>query len=602
MYRTHTCSELTKKQEGKVVTLAGWVNSRRDHGGLIFIDLRDRYGLTQINFDPKKSKAAWRLADKVRDEYVIKVSGKVTSRPKEMVNPKLKTGEIEIEAAEIEILNTAKTPPFEIAYIPAESAEQQIDKAKNVNEELRLKYRYLDLRRRKMVTNLEFRAKFIKYIRDFLHAENFVEVETPILTKSSPEGARDFLVPSRLHPGQFYALPQSPQQYKQMLMVGGLDRYFQIAPCLRDEDARADRSPGEFYQLDLEMSFVEQKDLLDLMEKLFTGAAEKLTSRKIMTKPWPRLTYDEVMLKYGVDKPDLRFGLEIKDISELVKNCKFSVFTEVLKSGGVVRALVAPGGSKLSRSEIDKLTDFVRDLGAKGLAYIVVDSVGKHKSPIIKFIGDELTEKIIKELKAKPGDIIFFGADKVGKVCEVLGQLRNELGRKLNLIDKNLMAFCFVVDFPLFEPELVDGHYAPMHHMFTMPKVEDWNKLAREKAGSVKSLQHDMVLNGIEVGGGSIRIHRPDIQEKIFKLIGFSQDRIKFFHHMLEAFTYGAPPHGGMAPGIERLLMLFLGEDNIREVMAFPKNAKAQDVMMGAPDDVEPEQLQELGIKVERDL
>jgi aspartyl-tRNA synthetase len=349
------------------------------------------------------------------------------------------------------------------------------------------------------------------------------------------------------------------------------------------------------------MSFVEQKDILDLTESLFTSATEKLTDKKILNKPWPRLTYNEVMLKYGTDKPDLRFGLEIIDITKTVKGCSFSVFAKVVESGGVVRALTATGGAKLTRSEIDKLTDFVKEFGAKGLAYIVVGKTGNHKSPIIKFLGDNLTERIVDQMKAKKGDIIFFGADKESVVCESLGQLRNELGKKLKLIDPNVLAFCFVIDFPLFEPELEDGHFAPMHHMFTMPKEEDWNKLTLQKARDVKSYQHDMVLNGIEVGGGSIRIHRPDIQEKTFNLIGFKKDRIKFFHHMLEAFTYGAPPHGGIAFGIERMLALFLDEDNIREVTAFPKNQKAQDLMMGAPDDVEPEQLSELHLKVEKD-
>ncbi|MBU4332373.1 aspartate--tRNA ligase [Patescibacteria group bacterium] len=620
MYRTHTCGQLRKKDIGKEITLSGWVNSRRDHGGVVFIDLRDRYGITQVKCDPKISKNAWRQADKVRDEYVIKVAGKVKARPKDMLNPRLETGEIEVEAQTVEILNTAKTPPFEIAWPPGDDVK---DKAEETNEEVRLKYRYLDLRRKKMVKNLCLRYKLIKFIRDFLEKEGFIEIETPLLTKSTPEGARDFIVPSRLNPGKFYALPQSPQQYKQMLMVAGIDKYFQIAPCLRDEDARADRSPGEFYQLDLEMSFVEQKDILDLTERLFTQAAEKLIDKKIMKKPWPRISWDEVMLKYGVDKPDLRFGLEIQDISKLVKDCGFKVFSDTVKKGGVVRAVNGEGAAKFSRSELDKLEGLAQDLGAPGLGYVIIDQEinpstnsgrGKSrnqenkktknqennfKSPLLKFIGEEKMGEIVKEMKGKPGDIIFFMAGEELKVAEILGQIRLELGRKLGLIDDNLLAFCYVVDWPLFEPGMTDGHFSPAHHMFTMPKEKDWPKLdtAPEK---VKSYQHDMVLNGFEVAGGSIRIHRPDIQEKIFKLIGFNKERIKFFSHMLEAFKYGAPPHGGIAPGIERIAMLFAGEESIREMMAFPKNSRGEDVMIGAPSEVEQEQLKELGIEITR--
>ena len=597
MYRSHTCGQLRATDAGQTVTLSGWVNSRRDHGGVIFIDLRDRYGLTQVTCNPTVAKAAWAVADKVRDEYVVQVSGTVKRRPPEMVNPKMATGEVEVFAATFTILNPAKTPPFSVTWVPEADDGRPVDPSQTVNEEVRLKYRYLDLRRKPMLDNLVLRARFIKLIRDFLHRDGFLEVETPLLTKSSPEGARDFLVPSRLHPGKFYALPQSPQQYKQLLMVAGVDKYFQIAPCLRDEDARADRSPGEFYQLDLEMSFVQQDDILNLMERLFTEAAETLTVKKILTKPWPRLSFDDVMLRFGVDKPDLRFGLEIHDLSALVAGCGFTVFAQALKHGGVVRALNATGAGKFSRSEIDALTEFVKKLGAKGLAYIVVEGDGKYRSPIIKFLGPELTERIVREMDGHAGDIIFFGADRAAVVCEALGQLRNELGRRLQLADPNTLAFCFIVDWPLFEPEREDGHFAPAHHMFTMPKAEDWPKLDTDPA-AVRSLQHDMVLNGLEVGGGSIRIHRADIQEKIFKLIGFQQDRIRFFAHMLQAFQFGAPPHGGMAPGIDRLVMLFAGTENIREVTAFPKNAKAQDLMMGAPDVVEPEQLKELRLKV----
>ena len=621
MYRTHTCGELKIKDKGKDVTLSGWVNSRRDHGGVIFIDIRDRYGITQVKCDPKISKKVFKEADKARDEYVIKIKGKVKMRPKEMKNSKLETGEVEVEAKEFLVLNKSKTPPFEVAWMPG---DEMRDKAEETSEEVRLKYRYLDLRRKKMLRNLTLRYKLIKFIRDFLEKENFIEIETPLLTKSTPEGARDFLVPSRINPGKFYALPQSPQQYKQMLMVAGYDRYFQIAPCLRDEDARADRSPGEFYQLDLEMSFVEQKDILDLTERLFTQAAEKLTDKKIMKKPFPRLTWDEAMLKYGIDKPDLRFGLEIQDISDLAKDCGFKVFEQAVKKGGVVRAINAVGAGKFTRSELDKLEDLAKELGAPGLGYVMVGRLGKSggsgglKSPLLKFIGEKKMGEIVEKMRAplrqgfggsplasdearSEGDIIFFMAGEELKTAEILGQIRLELGRRLNLIDDNLLAFCFIVDWPLFESAKTDeGHFAPSHHMFTMPKEKDWPKLDKNPE-EVKSLQHDMALNGFEVAGGSIRIHRPDIQEKIFKLIGFNKERIKFFSHMLRAFEYGAPPHGGIAPGIERLAMIFAGEENLREVMAFPKNSKAEDVMMGAPAVVDEEQLKELGLELRKD-
>lgn len=593
MFRTHTCGELAENTAGKEVMLSGWVNSRRDHGGLIFIDLRDRYGITQVTFDPKVNKDAWKVADGVRDEFVVRIEGNVAKRPKDMVNKKISTGGIEVEAKLIEVLSKSKTPPFEVAWQP--EGEQKLS-----NEELRLKYRYLDLRRKKMFDNIRLRDSFVTAIRDYLHKEDFIEIDTPILTKSSPEGARDFLVPSRLHPGKFYALPQSPQQYKQLLMVGGIDKYFQIAPCMRDEDARADRSSGEFYQLDLEMSFVDQDDILKLMEKMFTTIVEKVSTKKIMTKPWPRLQYDDVMLRYGSDKPDIRFGLEIQDVTDLVRHSGFSVFTEAIKKGGVVRCVNAKAASGFSRGEIDSLTNYVKEFGAKGLAYIVIEKDGKLKSPILKFLGEEAADALVKFMNGKKGDVLFFGADKEAIVCEALGNLRKELGKKLKLIDENLLGFCFVIGWPLFEGELEDGHYAPAHHMFTMPVEEDIAKLDTD-AGSVRSLQHDMVLNGYEVGGGSIRIHRSDIQEKIFKLIGFKKDRIKFFSHMLEAFSYGAPPHGGMAPGIDRLVMILAGEENLREVIAFPKNQKAEDLVTGAPDSIEPIQLKELNIRPEKE-
>ncbi len=584
MYRTHNCGELRLKDVNKKVALAGWVNARRDHGGVIFIDLRDRYGLTQIAFHPEVSPEALAEGNKLRSEFIIQIKGKVVARPKDMVNPKLDTGEIEVEAAEVKVLSPAKTPPFEL------------DKDNEVNEDVRLEFRYLDLRRVRMKNNMIARARAVRFIREFLNERQFVEVETPILTKSTPEGARDYLVPSRLHPGKFYALPQSPQQYKQLLMVAGLDRYYQIARCFRDEDQRGDRQP-EFTQLDLEMSFVERDDVLNLAEELFTSLVKELyPKKKFLQTPWPRLSYDEAVLKYGLDKPDLRFGLEIKDLSNQVKDSGFSVFTKAVKDGGVVRALTAAGAGKFSRSEIDALTEYAKKLGLAGLAYIIVEKDGA-KSPILKFLGEELSQHIIKEMQAKAGDIIFFGAGKERVVRNALGELRAELGRRLNLIDPDLLAFALVVDFPLFEEAMVDGHYAPSHHMFTTPRPADIPLLEKDPL-QVKSWQYDMVLNGYEIGGGSIRIHEAKLQQKIFDLIGFSAARKKEFSHMLRAFEYGAPPHGGIAPGIDRIIMILQGEPNIREVMAFPKNQQAEDKMMSAPAAIEPQQLQEAHIKI----
>jgi len=587
MLRSHTCGDLRKVHINQTVELAGWVHRRRDHGGVIFIDLRDRYGLTQLTFDPKTDKKAWQEADKLRSEWVIKVKGKVIPRPADMINPKLVTGEIEVDCSEIIILSPAKTPAFEIDE----------EKAKEVREEVRMKYRYLDLRKSEMMAVMIKRHQLIKFIRDYLSNLGFLEIETPILGKSTPEGARDFLVPSRLQPGNFYALPQSPQQYKQLLMIAGVDKYFQIAKCFRDEDTRGDRQ-AEFTQLDLEMSFVDRDDILNLTEKLFTEAIEKLfPEKKFLDKPWPRLDYDEVMLKYGIDKPDLRFGLEIKDVTDLVKGCGFQVFAEAVKENGVVRAICATGAAKFSRKEIDDLTELVKKCGAKGLAYIVLKENGELQSPIIKFLGDKLTKLIIKKVGAEKGDIIFFGAGKKKIVSESLAQLRNELGKKLKLIDSNTIALAFIINFPLFEEELEQGHFAPSHHMFTSPRIEDI-KLLDKDPSKVKSYQYDLVANGYEVGGGSIRIHDGKLQEKIFNLIGFSQERKKQFAHFLRAFTYGVPPHGGIAPGIDRLLMVLLNKPSIRDVMAFPKTGDGRDLMMEAPSEVEEKQLKELNIKV----
>ncbi len=590
-YRTHTCGELSKKNKGEKIILSGWVNSRRDHGGLIFVDLRDRYGLTQITFDPKVKKESWEMAENLRNEFVIRIEGKVILRPDDMINSKLKTGEIEVEVENIEILSESKTPPFEVEEI------EGVDKAKDVKEDLRLEYRYLDIRRKKMRDNLKIRYKIIKFIRDYLDQKDFWEIETPSLTKSTPEGARDFVVPSRLHQGKFYSLPQSPQQYKQLLMVGGIEKYFQIARCFRDEDQRGNRQL-EFTQLDLEMSFVNQDEILNLMEEMMISLVEKLSDKKIISKPFPRLNYEDVMKKYGIDKPDLRYGLEIEDISEVVKGCGFGVFADAIKKDGVVRAICAKGAAKFSRAEIDKLTEHAKEFGAKGLAYIIIKE-NELQSPIVKFLGDELAQKIVEKMKGEPGDIIFFGADSEKIVREVLGQVRIELAKKLDLIDDNKLAFAFIVNWPLFEEEFEDGHFAPAHHMFTMPHEDDLSLLNKEPQ-KVRSYQHDLVLNGNEVGGGSIRIHKRDIQEKIFDLIGFSEEKKKNFEHMLRAFEYGPPPHGGMAMGLDRFIMILCNEPDIREVIAFPKSGDGKDLTMGAPSEVEKEQLDELGIKVKK--
>ena len=603
MLRTNTCGELTASDKSTKVTLCGWVHRRRDHGGLIFIDLRDRYGLTQLTFDSTKLKEA----DKLRSEWVISVTGKVAERPAEMINKKLKTGEIEIEVEKLEILSESKTPPFSIDSpheIPdkvggAERISQGEGKEPGeVNEEIRMKYRYCDLRKQKNMEVMIKRHEFIKFIRDYLSKLDFVEVETPILGKSTPEGARDFLVPARLQPGKFYALPQSPQQYKQLLMLSGMDRYFQVAKCFRDEDTRGDRQ-AEFTQLDMEMSFIERDDILDLTEDMITKVIKKVfPAKKIMFKKWPRLEYDEVMLKYGNDKPDLRFGLEIEDVTEIVKDCGFKVFADAVKNKGVVRALCATGAGNFSRAQIDELTELVRNHGAKGLAYIIVAK--ELRSPLLKFLKPAEVKAIIKATKAKEGDIIFFGADKKSIVCESLSQLRNELGKRLNLVDPDVIALAFVINFPLFEEEKESGHYAPSHHMFTSPRQED-AKLLDKDPGKVKSYQYDMIGNGYELGGGSIRIHDKELQEKIFDLIGFDKERKELFSHFLRAFQYGVPPHGGIAPGVDRILMVLMNKNSIRDVMAFPKTGDGRDLTMEAPSEVEEKQLKELHLKIKKD-
>ncbi|MBD3360538.1 aspartate--tRNA ligase [Candidatus Peregrinibacteria bacterium] len=583
MYRTHTCNDLTEKNDGDEVILSGWVHRRRDHGGIIFIDLRDRYGLTQIVSDPVKFKKAHNTMNNARAEFVLKVKGKVRPRPGSNANKDLHTGEIEVLISEAEILNPSDTPPFEI------------DQDKDVGDDLRYSYRYLDLRRQRLKKNIILRHKVIKHIRDFLDNKNFLEIETPILIKGTPEGSREYLVPSRLYPGHFYVLPQSPQQLKQLLMIGGVDRYFQIARCFRDEDQRGDRQP-EFTQLDLEMSFVEEEEVMKINEKLLIELCKKfLPDKKIQEEPFSVLTYYEAMDLYGTDSPDIRYGLQLSDITDIAKNCEFGVFKNAVENGGVVKALRVENGAKYTRREIDEFEEIARIYGAKGLAYIVIEN-GERKSAITKFFKSEELDLIIKKCKAKDGDIIFFSADKFKIACESLGHVRIAIANKSNLIDDNILAFCWVKNFPMFEYDEEEGRLEAVHHPFTAP-VNSSHLEADPEAALAKA--YDIVLNGVEIGGGSIRIHSEKVQKKVFDILKISEiEAERRFGHMLRAFKYGAPPHGGIAWGLDRLIMIFAGEPNIREVIAFPKDQKAKDLMLGAPSRMPEQQIEELHIKV----
>lgn len=585
MYRTHTCGELNSKNVGKTVTLSGWVHRRRDHGGIIFIDLRDRYGFTQIVFHPDVNQKALETANKVRSEFVIQVTGEIKKRATGMENKNMPTGEIELFADSIEVLNESKTPPFEI------------DMDKGVNEELRLKYRYLDLRHERMKNNILLRHQLITEIRNYMNDEGFVDIETPILIKGTPEGSREYLVPSRLYPGKFFVLPQSPQQLKQLLMIAGFDRYYQIARCFRDEDQRGDRQP-EFTQLDVEMSFVEEKDVMEVNERLLIKLTKKFAGgKKIMKTPFPVLTWQEAMENYGSDKPDIRFEMKLTDVTEIVRTCEFGVFSGTVKNGGIVKALRVEGGAKFTRKEIDDMTELAKIHGAKGLAYFVYEKEGI-KSPITKFLNEKEIEGITKTTGAKAGDIVFFGADEFDTACEALGQVRLACADKFGLRDANVFAFLWVHEFPMFEKDKETGGLAAKHHPFTRPSKEGQKMLdsAPEKAMAVA---YDIVLNGSEVGGGSIRIHEQALQKKIFEILKISPESAEIrFGHMLEAFSYGAPPHGGIAWGLDRLVMIFAGEANIREVMAFPKDQKAKDLTLGAPSVMPEKDIREANIKI----
>jgi aspartyl-tRNA synthetase len=581
-----TLATETVEQIGNEVTVKGWINSRRDHGNLIFIDIRDHTGLIQVTVNPDfTEKESFAVAEKIRDEWVIQITGTVEKRASELINPNLESGSVEIRAKSIEVLSAAKTPPFPI------SGDE------DVNEEIRLKYRYLDLRRPKLQGYLKKRAEFIKHMRDFMHGNGFWEITTPILANSSPEGARDFLVPSRLHPGKFYALPQAPQQFKQLLMVGGIPRYYQIAPCFRDEDPRADRSPGEFYQLDMEMAFATQEEVWDLMEELMSQLTEKFSDKKVMQRPFPKLRFQEAMDTYGSDKPDLRFEMKLQDVSDLVKDCGFGVFTTAIADKGVVKAIVAPAAS-MTRSQIDELTEIAKGEGAKGLAYIVVAEDGI-KSPIIKFLGDDLTKQIIEKVEANTGDIIFFGADKREVVNKTLGKIRSTLGSTLSLKDTNLMAWAWIYDFPMYSWSDIENKLDFEHNPFSMP-VGGLDALNTKDPLEITAYQYDLVANGYECSSGAVRNHLPETMFKAFELAGYTREQVlEKFGHMIEAFSYGAPPHAGNAPGIDRIFMVLNDESNIREIIAFPKNGKAEDLMLGAPSVVSDKQLKDVHIKLD---
>ena len=585
MHRSCGCGRVTEKDCGKELTLAGWVNTRRDHGGLIFIDLRDRSGIVQVVMSPQYGEDAFHKAEDVRSEYVLAIRGIVRERSPETVNPKMQTGKIEVVVSEMRVLNKAKTPPF---YV-----EDGID----VDETVRLKHRYIDLRRPEMQRNLIMRHKIVHEMRQFLDAHDFLEVETPILTKSTPEGARDYLVPSRVNPGKFYALPQSPQLFKQLLMVSGLERYFQIARCFRDEDLRADRQP-EFTQLDIELSFEDQDFILDLMEHMMQRIFKNVLNVDIQI-PFKRITWDDAMNLYGSDKPDLRFDMHFYDISDLLRDTGFKVFRNVLDNGGIVKAITVKGDAAIPRRELDGLVDYVGNYGAKGLAWIGLNKDGSLKCQITKFLGEDKIREIGKFCEAENGDLILIIADKPKVVAQALGELRLEMARRMNLIDENEFCFRWVTDFPMFEYSEEDKRWVAEHHPFTAPRDEDVQYLLTDPS-KVYAKAYDMVLNGVEAGGGSLRIYQEELQEKVFKAIGITHEEAQEkFGFLLDAFRYGAPPHAGIALGLHRLVMLMLRLGSIRDVIAFPKTQSAIDQMTQAPSEVVDMQLKELHIRVD---
>ncbi len=582
MRRTHHCNELSDKNIGETVILAGWVQRRRDHGGIIFVDIRDREGITQAVFNPEINSEVHKKADILRSEFVIAIKGKVLKRPSDMENPKLFTGSIEIMADELKILNYAKTPPFLI--------DDNID----ISEHIKLKNRFIDLRRPSLQKNIIKRHKASVSVRNHLNSKGFLDIETPFLTKSTPEGARDYLVPSRVNRGQFYALPQSPQLFKQLFMISGFDKYYQIVRCFRDEDLRADRQP-EFTQIDIEMSFIGEDDIIALAEGMIRTLFKEVIDIDIDI-PFKRIDYDEAMLKYGLDKPDVRFGLELKDISDIVENAGFKVFSDAVKKGGIVKALKVEKGASFTRKQIDEFTEFVSSYGAKGLAWIKAKEDGSWQSPIAKFFNDAEKEALIKRINIEPDDIIFFGADKFKIVNEALGHLRNNIAKTLNLIDYKKFGFVWVINFPLLEYDETEKRYQALHHPFTAPFEEDYDKLETDPL-EVKSRAYDLVLNGSEIGGGSIRIHQPELQKRVFKALGLpAEEYEEKFGFLLSALEAGAPPHGGIAFGFDRLVMLLCGESSIRDVIPFPKTQKAACLMTNAPSYPDKKQLDELFI------
>lgn len=581
--RTYFNGEVTEAAIGEKVTLKGWVQKRRDLGGVIFIDLRDRSGIVQVVFNPDISADALATAEKIRNEYVLDIQGIVIKRDEANFNPNVTTGTIEVQAENVTILNEAKTPPF------------IIDERTDVSEDIRLKYRYLDLRRPAMFETLKMRNQATKAIRDYLDGEGFLDIETPILTKSTPEGARDYLVPSRVHEGEFYALPQSPQIFKQLLMVSGFERYYQIARCFRDEDLRADRQP-EFTQIDIETSFMSQEDIINTAENMMAKVMKDVKGLDV-TLPFPRMTYNEAMSRYGSDKPDTRFGMELKDVSEIVKDSDFKVFTGAVANGGQVKAIVVKdGNADYSRKDIDGLAEFAAIYGAKGLAWLKVEEDGV-KGPIAKFFAED-QQQLVSVLEAEVGDLILFVADKKGIVADALGALRNKLGKERGLIDQSKFNFLWVTDWPLFEYDEEEGRYYAAHHPFTMPFREDMDKLELDPA-SVRAQAYDLVLNGYELGGGSLRIFERDVQEKMFKVLGFSKEEANAqFGFLMDAFEYGTPPHGGIALGLDRMVMLLAGRTNLRDTIAFPKTASASDLLVDAPSAVSDKQLAELNLRL----